>query len=68
LEWFQRKLKTIYQYQDPKHTAASVNLLGSKFFSPSYESEVKKEENAMWHSMFEWSKEKADAWLQRIDL
>ena len=48
-EWFQRNLKTML-----KHTAAPVNLLGSKFLSPSYESEVKKEENAMWYSMFEW--------------
>ena len=44
-----------------------MNLLGSNFLSPSYELEVKKEENAMWHSMFQWSKEKADAWLQRLD-
>jgi hypothetical protein len=35
--------------------------------SPSYDSEVKEDENAMWYSMFEWSKEKADAWLQRTD-
>ena len=65
-EWLQRESRTIYQYHDPKHTADPVNRLGSKL-SSLYESEVKKEENAMWYGMFEWSKEKADAWLQRTD-
>ena len=44
-----------------------MNLLGSKFLSPAFESGIKKDENPLWYSMYEWSQEKADAWLTRTD-
>ena len=66
-DWFVRKLKTIFQYQQPKFTSCPMSLLGSKFLSPSYECGIKKDDNPLWYGIYEWSQEKGDAWLRRTD-
>ena len=66
-EWFMRRLKIIFQYQKPSCTSVPYVLLSAKFLSASSEPSVKKEENPVWYSIEEWSREKADAWLARTD-
>ena len=55
-----RHLTVIYQVQKPASTSVPYTLLASKFLSCSTEPSVKKEENPVWHSIEEWSQEKAD--------
>ena len=66
-EWFQRKMKVIYQFQSPQYTSVPTVLLANKYLNASWESGVKKEENALWYGIFEFGTWKADAWLARTD-
>ena len=65
--WFQRRLKIIYQYQNPAHTSAPTKLLASKSLNPATEPSVDNEENPLWHNIESWTQEKSDAWLARTD-
>jgi hypothetical protein len=65
--WFQRRLKIIYQSKIPADTSMPTTLLASKLLNPSTEPSVKKEENPTWHNIEVWSQDKADAWLARTD-
>ena len=66
-EWLQHRIKVIFQVQKPACTSLPYVLLASKFLNASSELSVKKEDNPVWHSIQEWSQEKADAWLARTD-
>ena len=66
-ETFQRRMKIIYQVQSPQYTSCPTSLLAMKMLSSSTEPSVKKDENPVWYSIEEWSQEKGDAWLTRVD-